>query len=526
MNRRDFVRLGMTSALGAAASPRLVFGQAPAIVSSEKARPQLPFGAASGDVTDDRAVIWSRTDRPARLLVEYSTTESFADARRVDGPAALAEWDYTSRIVLTDLPPGQTIHYRVRFLDLGDLKALSEPVTGFFRTPQLSAPTRDVTLAWSADTVGQGWGIDLARGGLRAYETMRRAQPDLFVHVGDVVYADQPLQPEVKLDDGTLWRNVVTPEKSKVAETLDEYRGQYRYNLLDEHVRRFQAEVPTLAIWDDHEVRDNFYEARSLEPDSRYTEKRMAVLIARARRAFLDYVPMMQDAEDPERIYRARRYGPLLDVIAWDMRSYRGANSPNLQPAAGPEAAILGEAQLSWVKRRLKASTSTWKVIASDMPIGAVVADVYPDRRWFEAVANADNGRPLGREHEIADLLSFIKRERIRNVVFVTGDVHYCAAHRYDPSKAAFSDVEPFWEFVAGPLHAGTFGPNALDMTFGPEVKFVGIPPGMKPNRPPSDGFQFFGTVKVRARDRVAVVALHNLAGQTTYRVELPPHEG
>jgi alkaline phosphatase D len=527
MHRRQFVRTVGVSALGAMVAPARVFGQAPAIVTSDAMRPQMPFGIASGDVDAGpggaRAVIWSRADRPARMLVEYATTESFTDARRLTGPAALEEWDYTSRLALTGLPGGQTIHYRVQFLDLGDLRTLSAPLTGRFRTPDIGdRPTRDVTLAWSADTCGQGWGIDAARGGLRLYDVMRRVEPDVFVHCGDTIYADQPLQAEVTLDDGTRWRNLVTPEKSKVAETLDEFRGQYRYNLLDEHMRRFQAEVPTLAIWDDHEVRDNFYDTRPLDQDARYAEKRMTVLIARARRAFLDYQPLTIDADDPERIFRTRSHGPLLDVIGWDMRSYRGANSTNRQPVAGPDTALLGPGQLAWVKARLKASRATWKVIASDMPLGLVVVD-FPVRDRFEAVANAENGPPLGRELEIADLLAFIKRERIRNVVFVTGDVHYCAAHRYDPARAAFTDFDPFWEFVAGPLHAGTFGPNALDTTFGPEVKFVGIPPGMKPGRSPAEGFQFFGTVKVDAKTRAATVGLHNLAGETIYRQELAP---
>jgi alkaline phosphatase D len=122
----------------------------------------------------------------------------------------------------------------------------------------------------------------------------------------------------------------------------------------------------------------------------------------------------------------------------------------------------------------------------------------------------------------VADLLSFIKRRAIRNVIFLTADVHYCAALHYDPARARFGDFAPFWEFVAGPLHAGTFGPNALDPTFGPEAKYVGIPPGMKPNRPPSDGLQFFGTVTVSAKTRAATVALHNIAGKKLYAVELP----
>src|SRR5207249_4348565 len=110
------------------------------------------------------------------------------------------------RVDLTRLPAGQRILYRVRFEDLADARVSSEPVTGSFRTPAL-APA-EVTLAWSADTVGQGWGINAEWGGLRLYETMRAAAPDLFVHCGDTIYADQPLLPEVALDDGTVWRNL------------------------------------------------------------------------------------------------------------------------------------------------------------------------------------------------------------------------------------------------------------------------------------------------------------------------------
>ena len=85
-------------------------------------------------------------------------------------------------------------------------------------------------------------------------------------------------------------------------------------------------------------------------------------------------------------------------------------------------------------------------------------------------MANGDDGPPLGRELEIADLLAFIKRENIRNVAWITADVHYPATHRYGPEKAAFTDFTPFYEFVSGPLCAGGFGPNPLDRTFGRSV--------------------------------------------------------
>ncbi|MEP0884216.1 PhoD-like phosphatase N-terminal domain-containing protein [Trichocoleus sp. ST-U3] len=88
---------------------------APAIVTSDKMRPQIPFGVASGDITGNSAVVWSRCNRPGRMIVKYSTTESFRNVQRVVGPAALENSDFTARIYLADLPLGQQIFYRVTF---------------------------------------------------------------------------------------------------------------------------------------------------------------------------------------------------------------------------------------------------------------------------------------------------------------------------------------------------------------------------------------------------------------------------
>jgi alkaline phosphatase D len=531
--RRAFVFRLSSAAVGAALAPRA----APALVTRDAARPGIEHGAMVGDVTGDmagaRAIVWSRTDRPARIVVEWSTRDSFADARRVVGPAALPETGFTARVDLAELPWDQTIVYRVSFQDLGDLKTFSLPVQGRFRSaPDTShragaavparggvqpAASRSVRLAWGADTVGQGFGIDTARGGLRTYETMRRLQPDFFVHTGDTIYADNPLVAELPLDDGSVWRNLVTPAKSKVAETLDEFRGNHLYNLLDANVRRFNAEVPQLALWDDHEVRNNWFPTQILE-DARYTEKSVALLAARARRAFLEHTPIRYQADDLERVYRKVAYGPLVDVFAIDMRSYRGPNTPNRQTALGTESALLGAPQLEWLKLGLATSTAVWKVVASDMPLGLVVRD-GGDR--FEAVANGDPGAPLGRELELAELLAFLRAGKVRNVVWITGDVHYAAAHHYHPERAAFRDFDPFWEFVAGPLHAGTFGPGVLDATFGPEAVFTSVAP--KPNRPPSDGLQFFGLVAIDPATRAATVSLHDREGRVLYTKVVEP---
>jgi len=490
--------------------------RASALIASDNLRPSIPFGVQSGDITSNRAIVWSRSDRPARMIVEYATTESFQNAQRISGPAALESSDFTARIDLAELPAGQQIFYRVSFQDLNDRRIYSEPVTGRFRTAPVGR--RDVLFTWGGDVCGQGWGINPDFGGMKIYETMRRLNPDFFIHSGDAIYADNPIVAEVKLDDGSVWKNIVTPEKSKVAETLDEYRGNYRYNLLDENVRRFNSEVPMLAQWDDHEVRNNWYPGQILD-DPKYMVKSVDLLAARAKRAFLDYMPLRFNPDDPERIYRAYSYGPSLDVFMLDERSYRGPNTANRQAAMSDETAFMGSAQTRWLKSRLAASRATWKVIASDMPVGVVVRD---GKTNFEAFANG-NGPALGRELELADLLRFIKRRKIRNVIWITTDIHYTAAHYYDPAKAQFTDFLPFWEFVAGPLNAGTFGPGEMDDTFGPQVKFTGIPPGMKGNRPPSAGLQFFGAVRIDGKTGVMTVSLHDLGGKKLFGVDLRP---
>jgi alkaline phosphatase D len=107
---------------------------------------------------------------------------------------------------------------------------------------------------------------------------------------------------------------------------------------------------------------------------------------------------------------------------------------------------------------------------------------------------------------------------------WLTADVHYAASHYYDPAKAQFTEFDGFWEFVSGPLHAGTFGPGTLDNTFGPEVRFTTRKPGDGPSGPWSTQ-QFFGTVEISAKTRAAKVTHFNRDGDRLWQIELPPAE-
>lgn len=325
---------------------------------------------------------------------------------------------------LSDLPPNQTVFVRVQFEDLDRSRVRSEYVIGRLRTPP--ARPRDLRFVWGGDTAGQGWGINPALGGMGIYEAMGRVAPDFLIHCGATVYADNAMQPQVVLPqvvlpDGTIGTNAgldVYPAKLKVAETRVEFRANSLYNLLDENVRRFNAEVPQIWQWDDHEVTNNWSDAKDLSGDARYTDKRVPLLIAYGTRAFLEYAPLRwYGPREGERVYRKLSYGPDLDVFVLDMRSYRAANSENRQPLPDPDTALLGP-QVAWLKNALRRSQAVWKVIASDMPIGLVVGDGRDafGRPRYQAVANGD-GPALGRELEIADILRTIKREHICNVV-------------------------------------------------------------------------------------------------------------
>ena len=534
-SRRRFLQTSMATAAGVVLPRWTLTNRAPAIVTADSERPQALQGVQFGDPSNGSVVVWSRSDRPSRLLVEWSYDEQFQEAHRIVGPHVLDVTDFTARQDIDGLEAGCDVFVRVSFQSLTNDRALSEPVVGRFTVPPdelgdddrwLRHARTNVRFLWGGDTAGQGWGINPAFGGMKIYEAMRQRDPLFFIHSGDNIYADGPMVETVTAEKGVAWNNIVTPQVSKVAETLDEFRGRYRYNLLDENVRRFNAEVPQIWQWDDHEVTNNWSDAKNLSADARYTEKNVPLLVARGARAFLEYAPLRPfDARESQRVYRRYSYGPLLELFVLDMRSYRGPNSANLQTTPSNQTAFLGREQLDWLKAGLKNSRAVWKVIAADMPLGLNVGDGSTAEglpRW-EAVANGEPGAAKGRELEFVELLSYLKRRRVRNVVWLTADVHYCAAHYYDPARAAFQDFDGFWEFVAGPLNAGTFGPNALDGTFGPQVVFFKAPPPGQSNLSPYSGLQFFGEVNVHSHSADLTVDLRDINGASVFSKALQP---
>jgi alkaline phosphatase D len=128
-------------------------------------------------VSNSSGVVWARAYRPARMLVEWSTTESFKSVHHAGFVDALPETDCTANMLLENLPAGKHIFYRIRFEDF-------------------SSPT-------------------ISRGGMRTYATMLRHRPDFFIHSGDNIYADVPIASEQKMPNGEIWRNIVRSSPRK-----------------------------------------------------------------------------------------------------------------------------------------------------------------------------------------------------------------------------------------------------------------------------------------------------------------------
>ena len=229
-------------------------------------------------------------------------------------------------------------------------------------------------------------------------------------------------------------------------------------------------------------------------------------LVRNALEAFYEYNPIMEDAP----LYYSRRQGKNLEIFFLDLRSEREPNEDNDREYG---IKMMGPDQLEWLQQGLKASTATWKVISSPIPISYVV-EVNGDPEVTDSWGQGDPAL-LGREKELKYLFEFIQDNSIKNIVFISSDVHHAAAINY-PDLG-------FYEFVAGPLHAGAHGPLETDPTFGPEVEFDSGPAlhdlGM--NLPPPY-FQHFGYA-IAHKNGMLEVSIRDIEGRELYMKKMRP---
>ena len=210
---------------------------------------------------------------------------------------------------------------------------------------------------------------------------------DLYVFLGDYVYE--------KARPATAGEPRLDPVDST---DLRSYRRKYRLYRGDEGLRELHRLHPAVHIWDDHEVLNNYSDGRNTpQPLQR----------AAAYRAAFEWLPRIVFPDDRFRIYKRIPLNRTADLFLLDERQYRTVDD------AGQPVRILGETQMRWLIRGLKASKATWKVIAQQV----VVAPMdYGNGERLDSWGGYGDSRTR--------LLGEIERAGISNVVFLTGDAH------------------------------------------------------------------------------------------------------
>jgi alkaline phosphatase D len=376
-----------------------------------------------------------------------------------------ASMDFTAKVSLGDLNPSTRYRYRV---------TQGAAIEGEFVTAPSAGAAKPVSFLWSGD-LGSRNRCRHVQDGYPIFNGMARLRPDFFLFVGDTIYADHRCSgPDL------------VPGYDFVATTLDEFRAKHRYNRSDPAVQEFFRATSVYAIWDDHEVRNDF--AGSVEP-----------LMPVGRRAFVDYWPILPPGEEPGRLYRKARWGKLLELFILDTRQYR---SPNAEPD-GPKKTMLGEAQRRWLIDGVAGSMATWKVVVSSvslsLPTGRNARDSWSNAN-FLGTPEEDGG---GFAVERTAILKALSDRRVKNLLWIVADVHHAEMIRHAP-WAGFT----FHELVAGPLSASPGRPRPLDEGLNPLSLFG------------RGGEETFGGVT--ADQTGLTVTFYNRAGKPLFSRQLP----
>lgn len=392
----------------------------------------LPQGVAVGDLGSHSALLWVRTDSPASIQIEWATASRWERASKfgtvvspVSKTASIvttAETDYTLTISLEGLNPATRYRYHVLVGSADQTSTQLAPslaAKGEFTTLPDATVSAAVTFAWSGDLGGQKR-CRQGASGYPMFDVIRRENPDFFLFLGDTIYSDD-ICPSPPNEPGADFK----------ATTLQTYRIRHRYQRGAEALRQFLETTPVYVTWDDHDVRNNF--------SGPYEEQ-----MPEGRQALREYWPIASSVDDPHRLYRRVRYGAELELFILDTRQYRSRNAD----PDGPEKTMLGTAQLAWLLDGLRTSTATWKAIVTSVPLSIPKggdASVPGNDGW----AGGPDGTGFERERRV--IVDTILNHRLKNIVFVAGDVHLAQVNTYDPNQDGEID---FHEYIVGPLSA------------------------------------------------------------------------
>src|SRR5262245_17506926 len=248
---------------------------------------------------------------------------------------------------------------------------------------------------------------------LPIFDAIAAAKPDLFLHLGDVIYADTQ---DMQVMQAKYDKLAALPGWQKLLRTC-----------------------PVFATWDDHDYGAN-------DAGREYPKK------VESQKLFLDF--FKEPPESPRRkragVYDARVYGPpgkQVQVILLDTRYFR---SPPKKKAkfvrsegpyvanTDPEATILGPEQWKWLGEQLRVPAQV-RLIGSSIQL---VAEDHGFEKWMNF--------PLERQR----FLKLLRDTRAAGVVVLSGDRHLAELSLldgpagyplYDLTSSGFNQASPNW---------------------------------------------------------------------------------
>ncbi|HZC12857.1 MAG TPA: alkaline phosphatase D family protein, partial [Thermoleophilaceae bacterium] len=378
-----------------------------AFAKGDNRRPSLSGGrfaegVLSGDPTPRGITLWTRVadvEGAGTVELEVARDRGFRRVVAREFIRTSGRTDHSVKARVGSLKPYEQYFYR--FSTRGE-----NSTVGRFRTALPHDSRQPVRFAFFSCQ-------EYTFGYFNAHNLLVEEDIDFVVNLGDYIYAEAYYRP------GDSFAGVRV-DPIGFAETLDQYRAKYKLYRTEAPLRRMHANFPMISIWDDHEVQDNYAGGAGptggLVPELRYTQRRRAA----AYRAYFESMPTYPVKGD-SRIYRAVRFGRNVDLILLDQRQYR-ADQPCGDAQVGPPCPeldqprrFLGARQMDFLKKRLSSSRAAWKVVANQVMI---MPTIYPGGDYIGF--DFWQGYPQERR----ELLEHIRRRRVKDVVFVTGDIH------------------------------------------------------------------------------------------------------
>jgi alkaline phosphatase D len=459
-------------------------------------------GVASGDPLTDRVIIWTRLtperEGSVRVVWEVAADPDFNDIRRDGRGDTNASVDYTVKVDVEGLDPGEVYYYRFRVLET------------------LSPVGRTRTLP-GASVAAAGFAViscsNYPAGFFNVYREIAGLDVDAVLHLGDYLYEyDRNGYASERAEE---FGRVVDPTTELYS--LEDYRTRYRQYHTDEDLQSAHAAHPWFLVWDDHEVANDAWregaENHDPETEGSFTERRAAAI-----QAWYEWLPVRPPEGEDEIIYRRFTYGDLLDLIMLDTRligrdeqlSYDDYSNGGMIDVDAARAAfndsnrtLLGDAQLQWLKAQLTDSVARWQVLGQQVLMGnialpspiiealdpedpdigagtaAVLASVAakntpPEERTEEQQALLDSAIPYnldawdGYAFERDNLLAHAA-QLDSNLVVVAGDTHNAWASQLRAPDGNIAGVEFACASVSSPGLEAFLGPDAATV-FGPLV--------------------------------------------------------